>query len=448
MARWSLLVVTPSRAWPVELPPGRVTVVGRGRSASLDVGHPSVSERHVGLSVREGFVLLEVLRGALDVRVNDVPVSGTAQLHAGDEVRLGEVRLVASFVPAEPPARVSPLSFDDFLGRLTDEVTRARGRPLALGAIAMPPLNASARQALTRRVIDEVARVAQIAWWGAAASDLLVCCVPDAAGDQVFARLAAVAPRARVATLVSADAPDRLLERLWAQVLGDGLDAVEPIVVDPVMVRLFDVMESLADGDRSVLVVGPPGSGRRTLLQHLLRVAGDQRTVIAPDVARRPEVEGRLLATSEVELEGFDVVVQVPPLRARPLEVRALAEAFLARARSVVGRPRLHLAPDALALLSLWPWPGNVRELKNVMVRAARASVRDEVGRDALPAPLAQRGPTEDLRDALRLAERELLLEALGRTRWNVTATAQRLGMPRRTVVYRMARLGLKRPAR
>jgi DNA-binding NtrC family response regulator len=149
-----------------------------------------------------------------------------------------------------------------------------------------------------------------------------------------------------------------------------------------------------------------------------------------------------------VAIEGFDVVVQVPPLRARPLEIRALAEAFLSRARAVVGRPRLHLAPDALALLSQWPWPGNVRELKNVMVRAARSSVRDEVGRDALPLPLAQSGPTEDLRDAMRLAERELLLEALGRTRWNVTATAQRLGMPRRTVVYRMARLGLKRPAR
>jgi transcriptional regulator with GAF, ATPase, and Fis domain len=40
------------------------------------------------------------------------------------------------------------------------------------------------------------------------------------------------------------------------------------------------------------------------------------------------------------------------------------------------------------------------------------------------------------------------LLEALARTRWNVTAAAQRLGLPRRTVVYRMARLGLRRPTR
>ena len=45
-------------------------------------------------------------------------------------------------------------------------------------------------------------------------------------------------------------------------------------------------------------------------------------------------------------------------------------------------------------------------------------------------------------------AERELLLDTLARTRWNVTAAATRLGMPRRTIVHRMAKLGLKRPAR
>jgi transcriptional regulator with GAF, ATPase, and Fis domain len=48
----------------------------------------------------------------------------------------------------------------------------------------------------------------------------------------------------------------------------------------------------------------------------------------------------------------------------------------------------------------------------------------------------------------MKAAERELLLEALARTRWNVTAAASRLGVPRRTVVYRMGKLGLKRPAR
>jgi len=83
-----------------------------------------------------------------------------------------------------------------------------------------------------------------------------------------------------------------------------------------------------------------------------------------------------------------------------------------------------------------------------MMLRAARAAVRDEVGRDSLPSWLATSSGAEDLRGAMKAAERELLLEALARTRWNVTAAASRLGVPRRTVVYRMGKLGLKRPAR
>jgi len=46
------------------------------------------------------------------------------------------------------------------------------------------------------------------------------------------------------------------------------------------------------------------------------------------------------------------------------------------------------------------------------------------------------------------VAERDALLKALAGTSWNVTQAAKYLGLPRRTVVYRMSRLGLRRPAR
>jgi transcriptional regulator of acetoin/glycerol metabolism len=86
--------------------------------------------------------------------------------------------------------------------------------------------------------------------------------------------------------------------------------------------------------------------------------------------------------------------------------------------------------------------------LANVLARAARAAVRDEIGRDALPARMSTEAPAEDFRGAMESAEREVLLETLARTRWNVSAAALRLGMPRRTIVHRMSKLGLKRPAR
>ncbi len=480
MNRWTVLVVTPSRVWPVELSSHRPSVVGCGRGVAIDLG-AEVAERHFSLSVRDEAVLLEVTAGAREVVVNDVPIAGRSTLRAGDEVRVGSARLVLSGVPTRPPTRPRLASFEEVMSRLSTEVARGGpGRPVSVVAVAPPSLNVAARAALTRRVVEEVARLGVVAVWGELAADVLVAIILDAGADrlaQLFALLPGLAgPRARVATAVSTEHgldAEALVGALWAGLLGPTVDELEPVVEDPVMVRLMGVMEGLAETASSVCVVGPPGSGRRTLLRRLLSAAG--RTAVEVPGFDPPQVEralrrvegwvvvheadasaevlrsrprGRVLATSRAPVPGFEAVVPVPPLRARPGDIPALAEAFLARARGALARPRLHLGPDARALLSAWTWPGDVRELKNMMLRAARAAVRDEVGRDSLPSWLATSSGAEDLRGAMKAAERELLLEALARTRWNVTAAASRLGVPRRTVVYRMGKLGLKRPAR
>jgi len=148
-------------------------------------------------------------------------------------------------------------------------------------------------------------------------------------------------------------------------------------------------------------------------------------------------------------------VVLVPPLRHRLAEVAALAELFLARCRRIHGRPRLTLSPDARAALLRYSWPGNVRELKNAVERASLIAEADEIRLDALPSALGEERGSDravpghlDLRSSLKMAEREAFLKTLAMTRWNVTEAAKRLGLPRRTVIYRMSRLGLRRPGR
>jgi DNA-binding NtrC family response regulator len=140
--------------------------------------------------------------------------------------------------------------------------------------------------------------------------------------------------------------------------------------------------------------------------------------------------------------------LKVPSLWERRSEIQPLADSFLSLFRAQLHRPRLWLSTEAQALLGKYTWPGNVRELKNVIHRAARSALRDEIGQDALPLPLTRELGAQSVRGALTAAERELVLEALARTRWNVSAAAVRLGLPRRTLVYRMGRLGLKRPSR
>lgn len=150
------------------------------------------------------------------------------------------------------------------------------------------------------------------------------------------------------------------------------------------------------------------------------------------------------------------VELRVPALRERRDDVLPLAHAFLAESARRWRRPGLRFAPAAEALLLVHAWPGNVRELKNVVEQAAVMTQGDTIGGDELAlsglgdeAPAAAepgfRLPAEGVR--ILDVEREVLLQALQRAAWNVTAAARLLGISRDTVRYRMQKHGLLRPS-
>ena len=156
--------------------------------------------------------------------------------------------------------------------------------------------------------------------------------------------------------------------------------------------------------------------------------------------------------------------IEVPPLRERPLEIEPLALAFAAEAAAQINltEPPCFSA-DAIAALQAHAWPGNVRELRNVVERAAllcsgaeltssdlalggtlreraKGSVPDveSVGETLAPlAPLAH-GDAESERARIRGA----LVACAG----NQSRAAEMLGVPRRTLVRRIAELDLPRP--
>ncbi len=83
------------------------------------------------------------------------------------------------------------------------------------------------------------------------------------------------------------------------------------------------------------------------------------------------------------------VNLAVPPLRARPADIAALAEHFArkyAEANAVAYRP---IAPDAMADLAQRSWRGNVRELENTIHRAVILAQGDVIDISALSAPSA-----------------------------------------------------------
>jgi two-component system, NtrC family, response regulator AtoC len=140
------------------------------------------------------------------------------------------------------------------------------------------------------------------------------------------------------------------------------------------------------------------------------------------------------------------LVLRMPALRERRADVEGLVHHFVGYFCERLARGPLRVSDAALAALAAHDWPGNVRELRNVIERAVILCERDTLAVEDLE--LSAAGPRQPtpfaLPDAgldLRQLERDLLLQALARTRGNVTHAARLLGMSRDQVRYRLQKL-------
>ncbi len=84
--------------------------------------------------------------------------------------------------------------------------------------------------------------------------------------------------------------------------------------------------------------------------------------------------------------------ITVPPLRARPADIPALARHFLARFSAEEGKRIRVLTPEALRVLTTFQWPGNIRQLENAVFRAVVLADSDTLGLEEFPQIAAQVG--------------------------------------------------------
>jgi len=106
-------------------------------------------------------------------------------------------------------------------------------------------------------------------------------------------------------------------------------------------------------------------------------------------------------------------------------------------------------------MLKKYWWPGNIRELENLIERLVAVSDKEYISEEDLPlefhfAQLEPKGQkTANLfEDATNTFERNFLLRALEKCGWNVTATAEYLGIPLSTLKYKMDKLDVRQLAR
>ena len=148
--------------------------------------------------------------------------------------------------------------------------------------------------------------------------------------------------------------------------------------------------------------------------------------------------------------------IDVPPLRERREDIDLLIDYFIKKHTRNTSRLVRGIAPDARRLMNDYSWPGNVRQLESAIERAILLAESDlitiedlplEVRQEVTPAPEgAFRLPSEGI--VFEDIERNLILQAMDRTDYNITKAAKLLGLTFRTLQYRLEKFGIKRPER
>ncbi|HAF91402.1 MAG TPA: response regulator [Pseudomonas sp.] len=170
----------------------------------------------------------------------------------------------------------------------------------------------------------------------------------------------------------------------------------------------------------------------------------DVRIVAAThqDLHKRVE-EGRFREDLYYRLSLFPI--ELPPLRERDQDILRLARHFADKACGFLQRDTVRWSDAALEQLAAYAFPGNVRELKGLVERAVLLCD----GGELLPEHFSLRAvddaldSTLNLRERLERVERNLLVDSLRKNGGNQSQAARELGLPRRTLLYRMERLGV-----
>ena len=142
-----------------------------------------------------------------------------------------------------------------------------------------------------------------------------------------------------------------------------------------------------------------------------------------------------------------EIVVEVPPLRARSGDAALLAHGFVHRFSAEQRRSSMTLLPDAVAAIEAYGWPGNVRELENVIRRAVIMADGHGISATDIgisPEPEDQDIAQLNLRQVRDDAERSAVLKALARVNGNLSKAADMLGISRPTLYELIRRFGLK----
>ena len=206
-----------------------------------------------------------------------------------------------------------------------------------------------------------------------------------------------------------------------------------------------DGIDELDPGNQKFLVsLLPDGESDRN---------NEHRVRLITSTCRNLEQEiefGRFRRELYFRINGVRLLL--PPLRERREDTAVLMEHFLAKHAGELGREVTVLSDEEMEFLGTYDWPGNFRELENLARKIAvlgnsRKAIEDLINRPRIDPSVLEEPRSSSLkvaaRAASRQAERDLISQALERTRWNRKRAARDLQISYKSLLYKIKQTGL-----
>jgi two-component system nitrogen regulation response regulator NtrX len=184
------------------------------------------------------------------------------------------------------------------------------------------------------------------------------------------------------------------------------------------------------------------------------RISADIRIIAAASRSLEQDIAAGKFS-SDLYYQLSTISFQTPALRERMEDIGLIVQHFVAQFFRREGGETKAFLPEALERLQLYSWPGNLRELKNVVERMLIIAPGRVICADDIPAlsgvPLTETVQHElgggasrsALRDAREDFEREFIVSKLEENDWNVSRTAELIGLERSNLHRKIKSYGI-----
>lgn len=145
------------------------------------------------------------------------------------------------------------------------------------------------------------------------------------------------------------------------------------------------------------------------------------------------------------------IQIKLPALRERKDDIILFLNSFINDISKKSGKAGMTVRPDALKILQNYPWKGNIRELRNCVEQMVVLNKDDEIKISDIPRHIVEysllpdgvKPKSEGLEDAVMHLEKRMITDTLISCNYNRTKAAEKLGIKRTTLLYKMKMLDI-----